>query len=68
MTVYPPHSSTRTPELTMTNAGYTQTMIKSYEPQYNIKIGDTDSNGYIDPLKQAIYSDAATGSVPNLKP
>lgn len=23
MTVYPPHSATRTPELTITNAGYT---------------------------------------------
>ena len=31
-TVYPPHSATKTPELTMTNAGFTQTMIKSYEP------------------------------------
>ncbi len=32
MTVYPPHSATKTPELTVTNAGYTQTAIKSYEP------------------------------------
>ena len=32
MTVYPPHSVTNSPELTVTNAGYTSTMIKSYEP------------------------------------
>lgn len=32
MTVYPPHSATKTPELKITNAGFTQTMIKSYEP------------------------------------
>ena len=33
MTVYPPHgTSTSSPELKVTNAGYTQTMIKSYEP------------------------------------
>lgn len=32
MTVYPPHIATRTPELTVTNAGFTQTMIKQYEP------------------------------------
>ena len=33
MTVYPPHgTSPNSPELKVTNAGYTQTMIKSYEP------------------------------------
>ncbi len=32
MTVYPPHSATKTPELSITNAGFTQTMIKQYEP------------------------------------
>jgi hypothetical protein len=32
MTVYPPHQSTHTPELAITNAGYQQTMIKEYIP------------------------------------
>lgn len=32
MTIYPPHQSTRTPELQVTNAGYQQTMIKEQVP------------------------------------
>lgn len=32
MTIYPPHSSTKTPELKIDPVGYTQTQIKSYEP------------------------------------
>jgi len=68
MTVYPPHSVTNSPELTVTNAGFTSTMIKSYEPQYQIKIGDTDSSGYIDPIKTAVYTDAASGETPGLNP